>query len=108
MKKSLALTAVVLILSVFLLAPISEAATVSNATIVRVSIFSGGSSSFIYFRTGGLDNTYNYCTTADAKLINAATAAMSGPANVQVVTGSACNTATNSSCGSCTTIRINP
>jgi hypothetical protein len=106
--KNVAIITLLCIAVAFIFVPAVNAATVSNVTIVRISGYSGTSSHFIYFRSGGLDNTYNYCTTSDDTLAIIATQAMSGPANVQISTSATCDTSTNSSCGTCSIIRINP
>jgi hypothetical protein len=88
--------------------PFAGADTIRNATIVRVSAYSAPNLSHIYFRMGGLDNTYNSCTTEDINLVSAAMHAMRGPANVEIVTTDFCNLDTNSKCGTCEVVRINP
>ena len=96
-------------LAVFLvLTTFAEADTVSNATVVRVSAFPQTEISYIYFRMGGLDNTYNSCTTEDNNLVNAAMHALSGLMDVEIVTSGFCNLDTTSKCGICEVIRLNP
>lgn len=106
--KNIAIVSMLCIAAALIFVPAVNADTVSNVTIVRISAFSGGSSNYVYFRSGGLDNTYNYCTTSDDTLAIIATQAMSGISNVQIVTSGTCNTGTSSSCGICDIIRINP
>ena len=106
--KKIAAIAILCFAILVVIAPATNAALVTNVTIVRISAFSGGGAHYIYFRSGGLDNTYNYCTTHDDALVGIAGQAMSGPANVQISTSANCDTGTTSSCGQCSTIRINP
>ena len=108
MKNPLLIATMASLAVVLVFAPFAKADTISNTTIVRVSAFSTTENSYIYFRMGGLDNTYNSCTTEDTNIINAAMHAMRGPANVEIVTSDICDLDTNTKCGLCEVIRINP
>ena len=82
--------------------------TINNAAIVSLSAYPGTLNSYVYFRSEALDNTYNWCTTSDAKIIDTGLQAMIDSRKVNIVIGKSCNTKTNSSCGVCNTIRLNP
>jgi hypothetical protein len=81
---------------------------INNAIIVSLSAYPEALNSYVYFRTHALDNTYNWCTTSDEKIIDTGVQAMIDSRKVNIVVGNNCNTKITSSCGACNVIRLNP
>jgi hypothetical protein len=81
---------------------------INDAIIVSLSVYPETLNSYVYFRSQALDNTYNWCTTSDAKIIDAGLQAVNDSRKVNIVVGTSCNTITNSWCGTCNIIRLIP
>jgi hypothetical protein len=75
--------------------------------IARATNYTSGS--YIYFRTSALANSYRYCYTTDAKLVDAANTALTNRSYVYIRGNtSATSCPSSGSVGTCTLIVVAP
>lgn len=77
--------------------------------IIRVTVYPGTSSSYIYYNTSALSSSYMYCSTSDAKLLDAANDALTGRSYTAVYSNSSAATCpTSGNMGTCTAVVVSP